>query len=204
MLDPITTIGLAASIVQLADFTGRLISNSHEFYKSASGALVQHEDLRVVAESLRAQLGGLSRKRQEVQVSEDIDNWKQLYEVDDFGNLVRKPAQWDGIQDDPALQLEKLSYEMDEAASKLLNVVDELRLIPGHRTWSSIRQAVKSILKQHEIQELEERLDRYRKQVDTTLLISLRYVLVNYIHCDNANTATASTLNAYKQIKPRT
>jgi hypothetical protein len=204
MLDPITTIGLAASIVQLADFTGRLISNSHEFYKSASGALVQHEDLRVVAESLRAQLDSLSRKRQDVQVGEDTDTWQRLYVVDGFGNLVRKPAQLDGSQDDPTLQLERLSYGMDEAASKLLKVVDELRLSPGHRTWSSIRQAVKSVLKQHEIEELEERLDRYRKQVDTTLLLSLRYVLFKPIHRYNANTAIASTLNVYKPNKTGT
>lgn len=41
-MDPLTIIGLVGNIVQLVDFSGKLISKSTELYQSSEGALAEN------------------------------------------------------------------------------------------------------------------------------------------------------------------
>ena len=62
MIDAVSAIGLAASIMQLTTFIGQIISKSRELYESADGALVEHLELETVARSLNELTGIVAGK----------------------------------------------------------------------------------------------------------------------------------------------
>jgi len=70
--------------------------------------------------------------------------------------------------------LQQLSKNCGEVAQELLHRLDKLKI--GSRTsrWSSFRMALLSVWSEKDIEELSARLELYRKELDTTILISLR------------------------------
>jgi pyruvate-formate lyase-activating enzyme len=53
MLDPLSAIGLAASIVQFVDYSTELIKGSLEKYRSVSGATEENESLEIVIKEMK-------------------------------------------------------------------------------------------------------------------------------------------------------
>lgn len=45
-----------------------------------------------------------------------------------------------------------------------------------HRKWKSFRQALNAVRSEDDIEQLSKRLDKFRSQIDTTLLFILRYL----------------------------
>jgi effector-binding domain-containing protein len=84
----------------------------------------------------------------------------------------------------PGIPLTKVERELQQlcdgcrkAADELLDVIQKLKAQGPHKRWVSFRQALNSVWKAEEIQALSIRLERYRRQIDTTLLLSLRETL---------------------------
>ena len=50
-MDPISAIGLAGSVINLVDFTTRLISKGSQYYESPSGAVIENLELEIIAEN---------------------------------------------------------------------------------------------------------------------------------------------------------
>ena len=48
-MDPLSALGLASNIIQITEFTGKLISQSKEIYRSADGTLSEHAILEEAA-----------------------------------------------------------------------------------------------------------------------------------------------------------
>jgi HAMP domain-containing protein len=146
MLEPASAIGLASSIVQLVHFTKDVLSRSHELYTSANGSLVDNSDLEIVTSSLGRLLTNVNN---------------------------RAPAHNDASTG-TASELEMLSQELGQITQELLVVLKSLKVDSGNHAWSSIRQSLRSLWHERDLLKLEQRLERFRGQVDTTLLISLR------------------------------
>jgi urease accessory protein UreF len=51
-MDPITTVSLVAIIVQLVDFSCKVLSNSTEFYRSAGGVLIENAHIETTVTDL--------------------------------------------------------------------------------------------------------------------------------------------------------
>ncbi|KAG4428862.1 hypothetical protein IFR05_015654 [Cadophora sp. M221] len=51
-MDHLTAIGLASNIIAFVDFAGKLVSQGHEIYKSASGALQENVDINNIVTDL--------------------------------------------------------------------------------------------------------------------------------------------------------
>lgn len=51
-MESLTTISLAANVIQLIDFGARLLFGAHEIYHSTTGQSAEHVELRDIAESL--------------------------------------------------------------------------------------------------------------------------------------------------------
>jgi hypothetical protein len=149
MLDPASAIGLAASVVQLVDFTKGLLTQAHELYKSSDGSLVKNSDIRNVSLSFQRLVWDLKSKARPIETL-------------------------DVCADQAEIQLRELCRGANSAIAPLVNAVEKLKLGPKSHAWDSLLVAFKSVMKEDEIEELERRLDRYRKQIDTTLLFSLR------------------------------
>ena len=51
-MDPITAVGLVGTVVQLIDFSSKIVSKSTELYRSGSGVLAENADIETVTAHL--------------------------------------------------------------------------------------------------------------------------------------------------------
>jgi hypothetical protein len=152
MADPLTVLGLASNIIQLISFASDLVSKGHEIYKSADGKLVEHLELEAITGSLR-------------DLSRDLIDPK-------LGRSSKQISNTDG-------QLLDLSGHCNRLARELIDVIQGLKGEGKTNVWDSFRQALRSVWNEEKIEGLSIRLEQYRRQIDTTLLISLRDQLSN-------------------------
>ena len=152
-MDPLSALGLASNIVQLVQFVGAVISDSHEVYSSADGALQRNSVLEEVAQNPAEMNSELMRSQR------SMSSW--------FMSL--SPAE---------RQLKNLCEECDVVSRELLVKLDTLKVRSRSRykRWDSFRQAMKSMWNEGELRALEKRLEGIRTRLDTNLLICLRYV----------------------------
>jgi hypothetical protein len=152
-MDPITALGLAANVVQFLTFAGGIISKSAEIYSSADGQLVEQQELRIVANNLQALAIALPKSKGSRH----------------HGN----PNSSEVLSDQ---QLGELCKECRGVSHELLGALSALQVNGKHKRWNSFRQALNSVWSEDKINALELRVNRYRSQIDTALLFSLRYV----------------------------
>lgn len=53
VVPPLDALTLAAAVVQFVDFSSRIISKGNEYHKSADRALVENEEVEVVATNIQ-------------------------------------------------------------------------------------------------------------------------------------------------------
>ena len=144
-------LGLAANIIQLINFSADLISKGHEIYKSADGTLVEHLELQAITEHFQELNMQLSNGR---------------------------PKLWPRFKGAPDAKTEKRLQELCascmEVTGPLVDVLERLKADGKHKGWNSFRQALNSIWSQEDIQSLSRRLEAFRRQIDTTLLVIIR------------------------------
>lgn len=162
MLDPSSAIGLAASLVTLIGFTKDVLSKSQELHRSINGDLVQNTELRAVMERfgdcmLQFRNTTLCKRKYFENLGEGFDS--DTNGVDQF-----------------EVQLLKMAEDVGVIIDQLMQALQKLAVSSPESKWSCARQALTTVFKEPELREFEERIDRYRKQIDTTLLLSLQLV----------------------------
>ena len=60
-MEPLTALSLASNIIQVVDFSIRLVSKGYKIYKSADGTLAEYVDAEAVTNSLHILNGRLQR-----------------------------------------------------------------------------------------------------------------------------------------------
>jgi hypothetical protein len=153
MLDPATSVGLAGSIIQIIVFVKRVIDRSQELHRSANGTLVHHQELSTLVKSFESHLYELEQQNRTHECSDSVA---------------------EGCVDDSGINLEMLSCGAQGVLSQLLDALRSVRSHSRNEKWNSVRQALKTVIRESKINELETRLDRYRTQIDTAMLLSLR------------------------------
>ena len=164
MIDPITIIGLAASVVQVVDVTGRLVSKSIEIYQSSSGALQENIELEKIVSDLQCTNAKLAKFPLQLGPGNVID-----------------PA-------DKAIR--ELCCGCNEVADELLGKLEKLKLDTGKdelKKLKSFKYALKSAWTKKELDALYARVVAYKDQMEMRILVALAYVLIFIIHF-NANT----------------
>ncbi|KAL1620845.1 hypothetical protein SLS54_005775, partial [Diplodia seriata] len=71
-------------------------------------------------------------------------------------------------------KLNQLCDGCQEVTNELLVLVQKLKGSNSHHGWGSFRQAALSVWKEKEVRALSDRVERYRRQIDTVLLVTLR------------------------------
>jgi len=172
-MDPLTALGLASNIVQFVDFASKLISQSHEIYQSADGALEDNLALEHVAKNLSRLGGELKSKRADIKTGREALAREREWAKKD-GRVISSPEKVTAA----GKQLQQLSKECSAVSNELLQELEKLKIKGPHKRWESFRQALNSVWSQEKIRALETRLEGIRKQLDTTLLVCLRYDIV--------------------------
>jgi hypothetical protein len=130
MLDPVSAIGLASSVIQIVDFSCKLVSKTREYRTSADGALIEHKELRAAANRLSA----LSKA-----IHGPLAKCRSL----------RKPTNVD-------IALGDIAGECLDQASELTQALQGLQIdgprIDDRNMWKSFRQALKAIWNKEKIE----------------------------------------------------
>jgi hypothetical protein len=150
MSDPITIIGLAASVAQIVDVTGRLISKSCEIYQSAKGAFQENTDLELIITDLQ------------------MTNAKLAKIPLQFGNDDRLD------RDDRAIR--QLCVGCNEVADELLGRFSLLRMGKDDkeaRKLESVKYAWKFMRSKRGLDALAARVAAFREQLQTRIIVSL-------------------------------
>ncbi len=149
VLDPLTALGIASNAAQLAEFSSRLMSRGHQIYKSADGALAENRELEAITNGL-------------LKLNYTLTN---SLEADELHRSLLDDEQ----------DLKAICEGCESVAIELINALRKLKVGGKHRKWKSFRQALKTIWSKEKIDDLTKRLECYRKQLDTHVLVSLRY-----------------------------
>lgn len=150
-MEALAAVGLASNVIQFISFAQDLVSTSKQISRNADGALVENLELEAITKNLDRLGSSLL-----VRISHDASDTKEDKEL-------RKLCQ--GCRYVSGLLIEKLnSLKVDLRFSGSVG-----------RQWASFRQALNSVMNAEDIAELEGRLDRYQKGINSALLASLRY-----------------------------
>jgi hypothetical protein len=92
--------------------------------------------------------------------------------TEDLRTLISKLKSTSPSADEP---LKLLSDSCETVAKELLEVLDKLKVKEKkHRKWQSIRLALLSEMKKEEIKDLEDRLSRFRDQLNLRITTDIR------------------------------
>jgi hypothetical protein len=138
-MDPISALSVAGTVVQLVDFSIKIVSKSSELYRLGSDGPVENQSIDKATEDLTK----LNNKLKDSSVS------------------------------DPDLQ--ELCKSCGCAADELLVALSKIKVDGKGRAWQSFRKAFRSIWSKEKIQELENRMARFRDELNLRLTAGLRY-----------------------------
>lgn len=122
MLDPLTALSIASSVIRIIDFGCKLVSETQQIYHSASGATKDNVTLREITEDIIILDTNLSRQNQN----------NQRLSPDDIvlGNIADSCAR---------------------EAKILLGLLVELAVHPDATQWKSFKKAIKSARKKEKV-----------------------------------------------------
>jgi hypothetical protein len=145
-MDPLSALSVAASVVQFVDFGTKIVSKGRKLYKYTDGALIEHAQVKEASGCLRT----LSQS---------------LRLLPPVGSLS---------QSDEALV--SICDGCVEVVDELLSKLKDLGLPKDHkhRKWKRFRQALETVWSKDEIKETEERMAKFRQELDIHVLLSLR------------------------------
>lgn len=148
VLDPLTALSVASSVIQFVDFGTKLISKGKEIYKSADGVLADHAEQAAIS----SRLADLTRA-----LSTSIDMSAATRELSPAENALKEVA-----------------LVCRQVAEDFTLAIDELRVTGKNRKWKSFRQALKSVWMKEGIEERLVELDRLRQLVTVHLLVVVK------------------------------
>jgi uncharacterized protein Yka (UPF0111/DUF47 family) len=146
-MDPLSALSVASAVIQIVDFSTKVIARTKEVYDSPDGTTEQTMLLENATANLDDLLQGLRKSRRT---------------IDAFD-----PKSPDG-------RLLQLAKDSNEVATSISEAIDHVKRRSDGSERTALGQGLRSVLDQKKLSALTERLDQIRKQVDTTLLISLR------------------------------
>ena len=147
MLDPLTALSIASCVLQIVDFGCKLVSETQEIYHSASGATKDNVTGAEIAKDINFLYKDLTKKDQ---------NFQRL--------------------DPDEKALGKLVDSCTQEVIELMNLLEDLEVPKDATKWKSFKSAIKNARKRGKVIHLESRLLRIQKQIDSRLLVMIKYV----------------------------
>ncbi|KAF3390652.1 hypothetical protein F1880_008943 [Penicillium rolfsii] len=155
-MDPIVALGVASGVVQMVDFISKLVSNTYKIYNSADGALENNVAIKDIAINLQ-------------ELIEELAPPPPSKEDKKFLDKGKKPPRTKA-----EAELDSLRMQGVRVAQELFDAITGIEMTMPRRKWSCFRQALVSVWSEKKIRALETRIEKIRKQLDTTLLVCLK------------------------------
>jgi len=175
MGDPISALSLGANVIQVVEVSFRLVSSSRAIYQSVDGSLAENLDTEILATDLQDCNAILSQSLAKFK-SKNAGSTANWNPADSVTTLVPEPAEpstWDAQE---AEALQNLCEDCNRIATVLIQKLKHLKVDPNVR-WrelKSLKQALKTVWSKEELDATANRLNLYRTQLNTRILVSLR------------------------------
>lgn len=145
-MEPLSAFGLAAGILQVIDFSTRLLSTGYQLYQD--GSTVQNVEFTVVADDLSS-------------LNDKIKSWARP------DQSISGPL----AQENQAL--ENLAHEITKIVEELNRVLLQVRRKGEATVFKSFTHAILTIWKKPKIEETMQRLETMRSEVQFRILVSM-------------------------------
>ena len=149
-MDPFSAVSLAGNVIQFVEFGSNLISGVADLYTSADGASSTNRELELITRDLIGICTSLNRPR-------NLKEEEQMSKVE--SNLL------------------KLSRSCVKLGKEFVSKLQELKSKGRNRKWDSVRQALRAMWKEKDIERYRRRLESYRSEIAFHLLAILRCFL---------------------------
>ena len=149
-MDPITGIGLAASVIQLLAFSVQAVTTCREVYEQ--GSVKEYRDLDYTT----GHLASLTRSLQQSLHSSSTRPWAFSREERDLLDLGQK---------------------CEDCANELQRELSKLKTRKRASTLEAARLATRAIWKKSTINKIQKDLEKYQSTLEISLLSRLRYAL---------------------------
>ena len=147
-MDPLSAVSLASAVIQIVDFSTKVLSRTKEIYTST-------DDTFQNATSLEDATANINELLVELEDKTSVNHGKSGRQAADK-------------------QLVRLAQDSIDIANTLRTTLDGLRHKRHGGKRNAFDQGLRSVLQQKKIVDIADRLDAIRKQVDTAILFSLR------------------------------
>ena len=149
-MDPVSALGVAASVVQFIDFAEALFSGTYQIYKSATGQTKFNFDLTTITTSLNT-------------LNKDLRSSLHLPTLD--GKPLSKIEE----------EIDTICGSCSKVADQLLLALETLKAQKEHNFWDSFRKALQTVWYKKEVEALVKQLETFRMQISLHINVALRY-----------------------------
>lgn len=168
-MEALAALGLAGNVVQFVDFVSQLISTGSEIAGSVQGTTERTLELEKVYDSLNTFSSRLHVAGNHASNNKDTEGLRGL-----LANLAES-SQRDELQSH-VRSIEELAADCNVLCQQLLETVRKFRVKrSSSRLLKSFLAALKMAWSSKKIQDLEERINRYRKMISLHFFPLLRY-----------------------------
>ena len=149
-MDPLTAFSLTCGVIQVVDFSTKVVVKCRQIYKY--GATFENEEI----ESMAGHLTALATELKLPNTIQNPGSANQQYRDDQ--------------------ELLKLAERCSETATELISELQKLSIQGRQRKRDAFRMAVKVVWKKDATENIQKRLEWYRRTLDTQILVTLRSV----------------------------
>ncbi|KAF2183957.1 hypothetical protein K469DRAFT_751327 [Zopfia rhizophila CBS 207.26] len=149
-MEPLTIFGLAVNIIQVVDFSTRLLREAHELHHSSTGQTAEHVELHQISASLSQMCDSLAYTQS--------DQRSRLTLVEH--QITENAASAKAVAEDLI------------AVVKKLKINDESK----RRRWRDFRQALATLWNKDEIDRLQKRLGELRNSLSANMITHISLV----------------------------
>jgi len=147
-MDPFTALGLAAAVVQFVDFGIEIFHKSNEILTSATGGSVDNTSIIDTTRDLQFLLEKIKESQPKIPRS-----------------TILPPDQ---------ASLNDLVDNCNDIGDDLLKLARKGAIGPGAGRRKSLAAALSTVWSAKQIKEKSDRLEKYQKQLNTNIMVSLR------------------------------
>ncbi|KAL9069505.1 MAG: hypothetical protein Q9157_006129 [Trypethelium eluteriae] len=148
MIDPITALGLVSNVLQVADYSVRLLSKANEIGRSVDGSIKENRDIEKCAKELILRNQQLSQ------------------------SLTRNDSDSSDLDNDDVI-LARLGHDCNGGAMELIECLSSLRSYQGRSAFKSVRQAIKTVYSREKVENMAKRMKSFQEQINSVLLQSM-------------------------------
>lgn len=173
VLDPLTALSLTSNIIQLVDFTSRVVAKCRHI--QADGVLPEHYELHIISEDVKRTSTKLKIKpppRWPLKLDKDY----LKFETDEEKRDREEDVAWNEREEEWAFHA--LATQCTKIADELLTRLSKHSIPDGlpRTKWKSFREALETVWKKKDLDELAARLAEIRNQMTFHILAKFRSV----------------------------